>query len=105
MFMYSVVAVYSKRSVMNIVGIASNEDTANEAKRIIATKFRGSAIDEFIDTLKKYGPNVYLNEVPYRMRNINEEREQIFEDKLIEFLKDAGKFDIASASTLPIQSI
>lgn len=105
MFMYSVVAVYSKGSVMSIVGIASNEDTANKAKSIIATKFRGSGMDEFIDTLKEYGPNVYLNEVPYRMRNISEEREQIFEDKLIEFLKDAGKFDIASASALPIQPI
>ena len=105
MFMYSVVAVYSKRSVMNIVGITSNEDTANKVKRIIVEKFRGSTIDDFVDVLKEYGPNVYLNEVPYRMHNISEEREKVFKNNLAEFMKKEDKFDIGSASTLPIQSI
>lgn len=105
MFMYSVIAVYTKKSVMNIVGVSSTEIAGNEAKDTIITEFRKGNIDNFVAILEKYGPNVYLNEVPYRMRNISAERKKIFKDKLSDFMKDAGTFDIASSSVIPMHFI
>lgn len=102
MYMFASTIALSKGSVMNIVGISSSEDSGNKFANMIMTEYRHGDIDSFVETLKNIKPNVYLNEVPYRIAGMTEVREERFKKDLKEFFDAGGKFNVGTNSVLPI---
>lgn len=103
-YMHTVTVSLTNSSVMNIVGVSAGKDEGKAVNDEILKTYRTGSVDDLTEVLKKYGVNVYMDEVPYRMGNISEVREEAFKKDLDIFLnKKGGKFNVGTNSVLPIE--
>lgn len=103
-YMHTVTISLTNSSVMNIVGVSTDKDVAKRINDEILKTYRQCDIDDLTEVLKKYEVNVYMDEVPYRMGNINEVREAAFKKDLDSFLNEkGGKFNVGTNAVLPIE--